>query len=104
MHGGQRTASGETLKRPPQFYFPQIGCRFALPYAEWITVCRRGNVEAPGGIDRICHGTFFILKVARSALLTGEVKSCPTKMPPCAKRTKLRLPSESIEGRHGALY
>jgi hypothetical protein len=70
----------------------------------FVTIRRRGNVEAPGGIDRICHDTFFILKVARSALLTGEVKSCPTKMPPCAKPTKLRLPSESIEGRHGGSY
>jgi hypothetical protein len=35
VHRGQRTASGETLKRPPQFYFPQIGCRFALAYEEW---------------------------------------------------------------------
>jgi hypothetical protein len=33
----------------------------------------------PRCIDSVCHATFFISKAGRSALLTGEAKSCLTK-------------------------
>ena len=45
------------------------------------------NAIATAIVVDICHGTFFILKVRRSASLTGEARYCLTKPPRCVKPT-----------------
>jgi hypothetical protein len=63
----------------------------------------RWNAIETATVDDVCHGTFFISKVGRSALLTGEAGYCLTKSPHCVKPAWLRPPSERTEGRHGVI-
>ena len=73
---------GPTLGAPTTEVQPGWG----LPIQEQDAIGRHA-IETAIVVD-VCHDTFFISKVAGSASLTGEAKSCRTKTPHCVRPEK----------------